>query len=219
MRIYEIYSSINGEVSSQHQGSLCTFLRMSGCNFVKNPCKFCDTPQALDKSSGRNMSTSEILKELENLGNKNIVITGGEPLRQQSGLYSLLWELHSRYYSVSVETNGSVNIHRNNYTSWVVDYKLPSSGNESKMKLEHFKNLESKDFVKFVVSDRVDFDRALLITERISKGTRACAKFAFSPCQPILLAETLQEWMQESILLRGVGAILSLQLHKIIGVK
>jgi 7-carboxy-7-deazaguanine synthase len=223
MRVVEIFPSINGEVSSQHQGSLCTFIRMAGCNFQKNPCTFCDTPQALDKTAGKNMTNSEILEELTMLGNKNIVITGGEPFRQKEALRKLVWDLRNRYYNVSVETNGSVFIPTSLGVRWVADYKLPSSGNEKRMNLNNFINLTEKDIIKFVISDRKDFYRALIVIEKIIKEMRLPSEIALSPCNSVgkqyMTAKILQEWMQETPLLKGAGAILSLQLHKIIGVR
>lgn len=38
LRVNEIFSSINGEVCNFHQGSLCTFIRLQGCNL---DCTYC----------------------------------------------------------------------------------------------------------------------------------------------------------------------------------
>ena len=38
MKVHSIFSSINGEISASHQGSLCTFIRLAGCNLK---CSYC----------------------------------------------------------------------------------------------------------------------------------------------------------------------------------
>src|SRR3972149_4258229 len=38
MKITEVFSSINGEICAQHQGSLATFIRTWGCNLN---CTYC----------------------------------------------------------------------------------------------------------------------------------------------------------------------------------
>ena len=220
MRVNEIFSSINGEVSSQHQGSLCTFIRLSGCDFAKHPCKWCDTPYALSSKSGKNMTVGKIIAEVEKIGNKNIVITGGEPLRQDVGVYNLCHTLGGRY-DISIETNGSFPIPFPFalYVRWVMDYKTLSSGNHTFMKYENFRNLTEKDFIKFVISDKKDFLFAMGVYKVLLSKYFLQAKVAFSPCQPGLSPETLEQWMQKDPLLKSKGAVLSLQLHKIIGVK
>lgn len=223
MRISEIFVSINGEVSHQHQGSLCTFVRFAGCNFAAytptlyTPCSYCDTPHALTDEDSTEMNVEEVIEVIKILKNTNIVITGGEPLLQQHELLSLVHELRHTY-NVSVETNGSIAIPYwyLDHVSWVVDYKMPSSGNFDKMVKENYVRLRSKDIVKFVIADHNDFVTAVDIVTDLRYLSMT---FAFSPCSPVIPPEMLYLWMQDSDILKRKGAVLSLQIHKIIKVK
>jgi len=75
------------------------------------------------------MSLEEILESVGSYGTKDICITGGEPLLQND-LVSLIEELVSKDYRISVETNGSLDIssipHREK-TMISMDVKCPSS--------------------------------------------------------------------------------------------
>lgn len=212
LNIYEIFPSINGEVCLPHQGSLCTFIRLSGCNLR---CIQCDTKYAQDISSGKEMDISEIMKIVKDLGNRNITITGGEPLIQKEKLFKLAHRLVKSDYNVSVETNGSIVPPSWEKVSWVVDYKLNSSGMNSFMNIENFKGLSSSDFIKFVVETKSDFSQAKTVVLELMNQEQY-PTFAFSPCFSEGVATMpLKEWMEESILLKEIGAVFSLQIHKL----
>lgn len=224
MKIHSIFPSINGEVCREHQGSLTTFVRTFGCN-AKPHCSYCDTKYSYGDNPFREMRVRDIVSEVKKLGCKNVTITGGEPLIQK-GTINLIANLRDTGFLVSVETNGSIFIPPiRKLVSWVADYKLPSSGCESQMDVNNYHNLCIGDFVKFVVSNRKDFDRALEVIPDIIfatlGGQRGIPQFAFSPmfgkksCSP----ETLAQWVIENEWLRNIGAIYSLQIHKILNVK
>lgn len=218
MRINEIFVSINGEVSHQHQGSLCTFIRFAGCNFFDTPCNYCDTPYAVTDFRSLEMSVEEVVEEVKRLKNTNIVITGGEPLSQQNEFLALIYELKKDFYNISIETNGSIVIpywHLDRVT-WVVDYKMPSSGNFHRMAKHNYVRLRPEDIIKFVIADQNDFMTAVNIVDDLRYLSMT---FAFSPCSPKLSPETLYEWMLNHDILKRKGAVLSLQIHKIIKVK
>jgi 7-carboxy-7-deazaguanine synthase len=227
MKIVEIFSSINGEICNQHQGSLCTFIRLAGCNFEDSPCwGGCDTPYALSKDSGVKSTIPGILDEVKNLENKNVTITGGEPLFQKKALLTLCRELIKSGYSVSVETNGSYSIPDiDARINWVIDYKLPSSGNEEKMIFYNSKCrlnlLEPEDILKFVVKDLEDFERALIVIGKLCRNGNDdyLPTFAFSPKAPELTPEALLKWMQSSPFLKNLRVVLSIQIHKILQVR
>ena len=40
MRVYSVYSSVDGEVNGFYQGRQATFIRLAGCNLN---CSYCDT--------------------------------------------------------------------------------------------------------------------------------------------------------------------------------
>jgi 7-carboxy-7-deazaguanine synthase len=175
LQVHEIFSSINGEISAQHQGSMCTFIRLQGCNLR---CAYCDTKRAQDievpskQILSKEMTNPAIMKEVKKQGNKNIVITGGEPMVQYKNLEDLIIRLRQESYSISIETNGSIIIpHKYPWINvdWVIDWKLPYSGECMKMCPENYYNLQSTDIVKFVVSNYSDFQYAVRMAEKISK--------------------------------------------------
>jgi len=101
MRISEIFYSIQGEGSNL--GTPSIFIRLAGCHLR---CVWCDSKFTWDMKSGKEMSTIEIIKKIKKYPCKNLVITGGEPLIQQSGIKDLLKKLPE--YHVEIETSGSL---------------------------------------------------------------------------------------------------------------
>jgi 7-carboxy-7-deazaguanine synthase len=222
VKINSIFSSINGEVSALGQGSLCTFIRLQGCNLR---CSYCDTKQAQDYNKGIELTIKEIYRKVQSLKSTNITITGGEPLEQEGELLFLVKMLHLGNFNVSIETNGSFNIpHWGGYIqSWIADWKTPSSGVRDKMKFSNFENLQYQDYVKFVVKDPNDFQDAVSVIKKFNKqkGLLGSPRFAFSPVIGIpksVKPEILVEWMQREPICIKYSVILNLQLHKIIGV-
>lgn len=229
MIINSIFNSINGEITSLFQGSLSTFIRLQGCNLK---CSYCDTQYAWESKEGKEMSIDEIIKEIEKLKCKNITITGGEPLLQKDELSKLTLKLLYKRYRITVETNGSQYLNRRNFLlgnwdnqSLVVDYKLPSSKQESKMSYSLFSELEERDWVKFVILDRQDFIYSVNVRKKLEKG--GCkARFAYSPVftnaiysQPLatrLNPNILLDWLKEYDL---YDSCINLQLHKLINLK
>lgn len=105
LQIHSIFLTIQGEGPFAGQRSM--FIRLAGCNLQ---CPNCDT----DYTSKRNSYTiGGVLAEISNI-NKTlpigrpplIVITGGEPFRQQIG--ELCEVLFRQGYAVQIETNGTL---------------------------------------------------------------------------------------------------------------
>lgn len=213
MRVFEIFQSINGEVTSQHQGSLCTFVRLAGCNLR---CKWCDTVKAQDPESGYKMNIQKIYENLRDLGNPNITITGGEPLMQKEDLLALVNTLQHEWEEskVTIETNGSYELPLGwPVECWVVDYKLHSSGEMNKMWIweNNYRKLRKRDFIKFVIADEKDYKLAKdQIIYLRSRGVKSRFAFSSSSHHDILLS-----WM---IIDKLFDVILNVQIHKLIRV-
>jgi 7-carboxy-7-deazaguanine synthase len=109
--VHSIWETIQGE--GPLVGSPAVFVRLSGCNLQ---CPLCDT----DYTSNRKMwSPDHILKVVSSLRKKGlVVITGGEPFRQQIG--PLVYLLLRTGYQVQVETNGSIYQRQMPYGSFMV---------------------------------------------------------------------------------------------------
>lgn len=219
MNLYSVFASIDGEVNYFGQGSLCVFIRLGGCNLR---CSYCDTIYAQDLVADRpDSSIGRVLHKIEQYQNINkITITGGEPLLQKEDVANLCRELWAKKYNVTIETNGSILVEPWLYygARFVVDWKLPSSGMTHEMAPDNFRFLNEKDFIKFVISDKADFEQALLVRKDLYFNS-CQARFAFSPMLSNNRAEDrervnqLVEWMKLNPI---KGAILNVQLHKIL---
>lgn len=162
-KVAEMFSSINGE--GTHAGQLAFFIRFTGCNL---DCSYCDTKWAnVPNAPFTEMTGEEILSAVQKSGIKNVTVTGGEPLIQRE-IIPLLETLCGEGRYVEIETNGSADVSpvlkiKENRPALTMDYKLPSSGMESRMRTENLFSLEKKDTVKFVAGSRADLERTLEI--------------------------------------------------------
>lgn len=213
MQVAETFTSIQGE--SSFAGIPCFFIRLAKCNL---DCACCDTRFArIADSNTLDLSISELL-ELAKSANVDLVeVTGGEPLLQE-GTSKLCEELLKANFRVLLETNGSMPISRvSREVSRIMDCKCPSSGESDSMFNANFAELTSRDEVKFVIADRVDFDYALAIIadhdlHRSGCGLLFSAAASVSGFHSSVTPAILAEWM----ISRGVRGRLQLQLHKII---
>ena len=102
--------------------------------------------------------------------------------------------------------------------SWVIDYKLPSSGMNNAMNYDAFANLGSGDTIKFVVANRDDFICAInFIKDEFPDEDPDYPTMAFSPVFKRIKANTLFNWVKETGLPKTHRIALNIQLHKIIG--
>lgn len=209
---HEIFSSIQGE--GVDAGKPCTFVRLYGCNLE---CSYCDQPQT--PKDKRKASISTIIKEVNKLGVPYVCITGGEPLIQWGAVYPLVLELISMGFKVSIETNGCCPIEADAYNrsfKYIMDVKCPSSGVSKYNILDNLMNLQMKDEVVFVISDRKDY----VFARKIIRQYPTPASIIFSPCfnedgSPVISSE-LVKWMLED---RLYNVRVSVQMHKCLEVR
>ena len=203
MKINEIFTSIQGETS--FVGLPFTFVRLTGCNLR---CSYCDTQYAYEE--GTEYSLDAVVAEVNKRAVSRIVITGGEPLLQDE-TYILCSRLLDAGVTVLLETNGSIlikdvdqRVHR------ILDLKCPGSGMDKCMNFQNVDYLTVRDEIKFVISDRKDFEWALEILKQHELPGRA--HVLFSPVSDRLHPQELAEWiLQEKLNVR-----LQLQIHRYI---
>jgi len=203
MKVCEIFSSIQGE--SSFSGSPCVFIRLTGCNLR---CSYCDTAYAYDE--GSDIKYSEIHERIKSFGIGMVEVTGGEPLLQE-GTHSLIENLLDDGFRVLLETNGSMSIENVDKRAHIVlDIKTPSSKMSEKMYMKNLECISIKDDLKFVMSNREDYDWA----ERLVKEYALTQKtnVYFSPVFGILDPGILGQW----IIRDRLGVRLGIQLHKFI---
>lgn len=200
--VHEIYRSIQGE--STHTGRPCVFVRLTACNLR---CRWCDTPYAF--TGGRRMSHAEILGAIEAADCRLVELTGGEPLLQP-GAIELMQQLVGGGFEVLLETGGHMPIDDvPDEVATILDVKCPGSGEAEKMHWPNLDLLSPTDEVKFVISDRGDFEYACDIVGRHGLGARVRAVL-FSPAFGVLPPDELARWILDA----RVPARLQLQMHK-----
>ena len=182
MKITEIFGpTIQGEGAAA--GRHCLFVRLSLCNLE---CNFCDTPytwafteekaskmnkpRVFDRESWQtDMTPAEVLDALNRswpIYDKPtlIVISGGEPLVQQTDLIVLVSMLKAWNHQIHVETAGTIkptpelNLRVDQYN---VSPKLEHSGNRIEKRYKPFVLAEfvrtGKAWFKYVVTTNEDF--------------------------------------------------------------
>ena len=97
--VVEIFETLQGE--GPYVGRAAIFLRLGGCNLK---CDFCDT----EFDNYTLLSNREIVIRIKQLSNNInlIVITGGEPLRQD--IEPLCKLLIKENFEIQIETNGTI---------------------------------------------------------------------------------------------------------------
>jgi 7-carboxy-7-deazaguanine synthase len=213
----EIFASLQGEGPSA--GMPVAFVRLSRCNLA---CTWCDTAYtwrfegdnrphrdgiAFDRKANQVvLSPEETAARIAALGQKRLVITGGEPLLQAPALAEML--AHLPDIAVEIETNGTVapparlDIRVDQYN---VSPKLAHSGNPADLtlipeRLDAWAS-EPRAYLKFVVASPEDVDEVLALHRR----------YRFRPSQVFLMAEgtdsatlrSRQAWLSDLCLKHG----------------
>lgn len=218
MQITEIYRSIQGE--SSFTGLPCIFVRLTACNLR---CSWCDSEYTF--TGGKKMTPEQVLAKVRALAPVKLVeITGGEPMLQEREVVPLMQALIAEGYKILLETSGErplASVPRE--VIKIVDVKCPGSGESGSFRIDNLQTLEPHDEVKFVISDRVDYEFAREFTEQNRLAERV-ANAIFSPAfrkdaqgtrdvsHCLVDPQELAEWM----LADGIQARLGLQIHKFV---
>ena len=202
LKVTEIFRSLQGE--SDSVGWPTVFVRLTGCPLR---CVWCDTAYAFQ--GGDWMEIDAIVERVVELGTRHVCVTGGEPLAQKRCL-ALLEKLCDAGHRVSLETSGALSVAEvDPRVVKVLDFKAPGSGEVERNLWENLDHLQPHDQIKFVVTDRADFDWA---AEQIRARDLTRWEVLVSPVWETLAPATLAEWLMES----GVEARLQVQLHKVL---
>ena len=210
LRVTEIFHSIQGE--STRAGEPCVFVRLTGCPLR---CTWCDTAYAFD--GGADMSLETVVDQVKGYGCSLVEITGGEPLAQPAA-FELITRLCEDGFEVLIETSGAIDITPvDSRASVILDVKCPGSEMDDRMRWDNLHHIRPKDQVKFIISDRRDYDWAVDVVKRY-RLVEKCPVL-FSPVfgtgehnDRCSLLRPLAEWLlQDRLPVR-----LQVQLHKFI---
>ncbi len=205
--INELFLSVQGE--GVRTGCQSIFVRLAACNLAigGHPCRWCDTSYAWAMSQGESIEVYDLIDQIDcmslNSGVKEVVLTGGEPLYHLDS--RLLIEELVQKYLVTIQTNGTMPIWDTSAT-WATDIKCPSSGNDGYNLYNNLRVLKDGDQIKFVISDRQDFEFAKTVLSKVRRGT-----VLFQPAWKTMDPETMIHWVQEDKLSR---VRISTQTHK-----
>jgi 7-carboxy-7-deazaguanine synthase len=216
--LIELYKSVQGE--SSFAGLPCIFVRLAGCNLR---CAWCDTEYAF--AQGVRHTPQEVESAIHALAPVRLVeFTGGEPMLQERELLPLMDRLLAQGLTLLLETSGERPlaavprpVHK------IMDVKCPGSGENTRFHLPNLDALTPRDEVKFVLTDRADYEFArafllehdlaarcgqVLLSPAFSKTPTPARDAANCTLDPGLLVQ----WMMED----GLPARLNLQIHKFI---
>ncbi|MBD1373423.1 radical SAM protein [Hazenella sp. IB182357] len=214
----EVFQTVEGE--GTNAGYPTTFVRVFNCNLR---CTWCDTPYSYAPAKPEYLATiPEIVEQVKQYPSRYICLTGGEPLIHGEKSAKLIEALAAIPYvkDIHIETNGAIHLQpfqemREQYDDiaqkvrFVIDYKLPASGENDKMIHENFDILQAQDEIKFVIADDADFLFAKqIVAQYIQKGTPL-----FSPVWETMPPAKLVERLLEHQLM---DVKLNLQIHKVI---
>ncbi len=199
--VCETFTSILGE--SSRAGLPAFFIRLTGCNLR---CRWCDTPYAYD--GGESREGDDLVAAARASGLPRVLVTGGEPLLQTETI-TLLARLCDAGMEVLLETNGSVPLGGvDRRVRRIMDVKCPGSGMAHAMHWPNLRELTPQDEVKFVISNREDFDYAEAVIRE--HGLIGGPTLLISPVFGEIAVAEVAAWVTASPLpLR-----LNLQLHK-----
>lgn len=159
MYISEIYPAISGEGGSQ--GTVCTIVRVTGCNLR---CNYCDTTYAYE--GGDCVATKDVLSAILKFGIRTVLFTGGEPLLDSAVASNFLQALFENEIKGYVETNGATDIrYAASLATIVMDIKCPSSGMHDRTLWDNLRYLKIDDEIKFVVADWDDYEYTIRVME------------------------------------------------------
>ncbi|MCC7258980.1 MAG: 7-carboxy-7-deazaguanine synthase QueE [Gammaproteobacteria bacterium] len=201
LRVTEIFHSIQGESSTVGQPTV--FVRLTGCPLR---CSYCDTTYAF--SGGRLHTVAAIVAEVGSHATRHVCVTGGEPLAQPE-CRELLHALCDAGHQVQLETSGALDIGGlDPRVTVVMDLKTPSSGENGRNRWENLAQLRPRDQVKFVISDRADYDWSRTVMREHDLASRCLVLLspAWGRIEPRLVAE----WL----LADRLPACFQVQLHK-----
>lgn len=166
--INEVFHSIQGE--STWAGCPCIFIRLRGCHLR---CTYCDTEYAFKEGAARTLES--IIADIRRWPTQLVQITGGEPLLQPN-VHALIRQLCDDGRTVLIETSGACDISICDHRAIrILDLKTPGSGEAGRNLWSNIDDLRPADEVKFVITDRADYDWACEVIDRYDLTQRCRA--------------------------------------------
>ena len=173
-------------------------------------CTWCDSEYTF--TGGVHLSLDDVMRQVRDFGTPLVEVTGGEPLAQREA-FDLITRLCDEGYEVLIETGGYVSTEDVDKRARIIlDVKCPGSGEAERNHWANLSRLRSdRDEVKFVVTDRADWEYAQKIIKEYELESRA-KSVLISPAWDQISLKDLAEWIAAS----GMNLRMQLQIHKYI---
>jgi 7-carboxy-7-deazaguanine synthase len=231
LRVLSVFLTVDGEANVWGPGHWSVFVRFAGCTVG---CTWCDTKYSWNAKGGEVYQPKALAEVVGLIGGqvRKVTITGGEPLEQDwPALLRFISALLRANYNVSVETAGTQDTIKfrqaltDNYPelviglgqlTFVVDYKLSSSGFKGTMDFAHFAALRRGDVVKFVVGSIDDYNEAASVAHHLDKSSQFLAAMYFSPLDGGQMTFSDLFYAMKKGGLDQIGVGYNLQMHKVI---
>lgn len=211
--LVEIFETVEGEGTAA--GFPTVFVRLFGCPLR---CSWCDTTYSYAPERAElTLTIHEIAQRVSAYRSTRICLTGGEPLmyRERSALLLNALAALPQIVDIHVETSGAIDIApflqsvQSEKVRYIVDYKLPASGESAKMHLPNLECLRPQDELKFVIATEEDFELACHVLEIYEPAGTPLFSPVWGAMEPQELVARILE--------RGLSQVkLSLQIHKVI---
>lgn len=220
LRLTEIFHSVQGEGSTV--GLPTTFIRLTGCSLR---CSWCDTTYSF--YGGEDWTLDRVMERLAPIRTKRVCVTGGEPLDQHDACVALMDRLLSEGYFVVLETSGSIDLGASDKLQpreklqLSMDVKCPSSNMQKRNRPENFAYLKPHDQLKFVLSDRRDYEYARAVLAEHKPNCEVLMQPMWASPDPVSPTKVegepadlakLSAWVLED----GLDVRVGTQLHKVI---
>lgn len=211
LKVTNIFGTFQGE--GPYTGYPAIFIRLSGCNLA---CSFCDT----EFDDYRELEVDEIIRiggekfdeftEGKGIKKPLIVITGGEPMRQNISL--LCKRLLDLGYKVQIESNGTLMAPDLPEGVQIVCSPKPSNGKYHMIRKDLLKHAVA---IKFLVSESIpDYSAVAEVGQREFN-----LPVYVQPMDEYDHKKNSENLALAMKIAAKKGAILSLQTHKIIGIE
>lgn len=206
--IVEIFPTLQGE--GPYAGHPAIFIRLGGCNLA---CSFCDTEFEDYKNLSLDQIITETIKLSKNSKDKEVVklvvITGGEPMRQPIEL--LCNNLMKQGFLLQIETNGTI------YRDLPKEVKIICSPKVTNGKYHQIRSdlLPNIDAFKFIISKNIkEYQNIIEIGQ-----SKLETPVYLQPMDEGDGKKNSDNLSYTANLCQETGCLLSLQQHKILGIR
>lgn len=204
LKVQEIFATLQGE--GPYAGWPAIFVRLGGCNLA---CDFCDT----EFETFEELELSKILQKITQINKKGqyrlIVITGGEPFRQN--IRPFCNKLLRLGFLVQVETNGTLYLKLPRAVKIICSPKT-TSGKYHKIRPDLLPHISA---FKFLISaHNTNYSKVAEVGQKIYQ-----IPVYVQPMDELDIAKNQANLALAVKMAEEHGYILSMQLHKIIGIR